>query len=91
MRARVDDNQEEIVAAYRKIGCSVVSMAAQGDGFPDLVVGYRQRNFLIEIKDGNKKPSKRLLTPDQVIFHATWCGQVSIVENVQEALEVVTK
>jgi hypothetical protein len=89
--AKIDDNQVEIVAALRKIGCSVVSLAAVGSGCPDLLIGYRAMNFLVEVKDGNKSPSRRQLTEDQKVFHREWNGQIRVVESVEEAVKLVTE
>lgn len=92
MRAkRIDENQPEIVAALRRIGCSVAITSSAGDGFPDIVVGLQGKNFMLEIKDGNKSPSEQKLTPDQKEFHDAWRGQISIVKTIDEALEIVTK
>lgn len=87
--AKVDDNQGEIVAALRRAGCSVQSLAGVGRGFPDLAVGFRGKNFFLEIKDGSKPPSQRRLTPDEESFHTSWRGHVTIVENIEDALKVV--
>ena len=38
--AKIDDNQAVIVKALRKAGCEVMSLAAIGNGCPDLLV-YR--------------------------------------------------
>lgn len=89
--AAVDANQSEIVDFLRRIGCSVAVMSSVGKGFPDLCVGYRGKNFLLEAKDGEKVASKQKLTPDQVKFHAEWNGQICVVKNVDEALEAVQK
>jgi hypothetical protein len=59
--AKVDANQTEIVQALRQIGAVVQSLAAVGNGCPDLLVGYRNRLFLLELKDGNKPPSAQKL------------------------------
>ena len=61
-RAKLDVNHLEIVATLRKCGASVVSLASLGDGVPDLLVGYRGKTALVEIKDGDKPPSQRELT-----------------------------
>lgn len=87
--AKIDDNQRDIVSALRQAGCSVQSLAGVGKGCPDLVVGFRDRNFLIEIKDGSKSPSKRKLTQDEQNFHSMWKGHLAVVENVDEALRAV--
>lgn len=87
--ARVDDNQHEIVAALRAAGCSVTSLAAVGKGCPDIVVGVGGVNYLLEIKDGRKAPSKRRLTQAEEAWHISWRGRVSIVNSVEEALTAV--
>lgn len=89
--ASTDANQPEIVAALRRIGCSVQILSAVGQGCPDLLVGCRGINLLIECKDGSKPPSKRKLTPDQVSWHSAWRGKVCVVENIEQAIQVVTK
>jgi len=84
--ARTDENQEQIVKALRAVGASVQSLAAVGHGVPDLLVGYQGKNILIEIKDGNKTPSKRKLTDDQMKWHESWNGgAVAVVDSVDAA------
>lgn len=87
--ARIDDNQNEIVNALRKAGATVSISSAVGCGYPDLTVGFRGLNYLIEVKDGKKVASKQRLTPDQVTWHDRWRGQVAIVKNIDEALNVI--
>jgi hypothetical protein len=43
------------------------------------------------VKDGSKPPSARKLTEDQVKWHAEWRGQVAVVENVEQAIEAITR
>jgi Holliday junction resolvase len=87
--ARVDDNHKEISAALRKIGCSVLSLASIGSGCPDLLVGWRGRNMLLEVKDGSKSPSRRELTEDERRFMVEWNGSALVVYTVDDALSVV--
>lgn len=88
--AKVDANQPEIVAALRKLGCSVKPCHTVGEGFPDLACGYRGQTYLVEIKDGAKPPSARRLTPDQVKFHDEWRGgRPVILETQQQAVDWV--
>lgn len=88
--AKVDENQAEIVAALRQIGCSVSLLHSVGGGVPDALVGFRGETFLIEIKDGNKPPSARKKTDAQVIWHDAWRGKpVAVVCNIREALEAI--
>lgn len=87
--AKIDANQPEIVEGLRKAGATVTPTHAAGEGFPDLAVGYRGSNYLLEVKDGSKPPSKRKLTPDQVEWHDKWRGQVCVVNNLDEALDAL--
>lgn len=87
--AKIDANQPEIVAALRSIGAHVTSLAAVGNGCPDLLVSHRNRWFLIEIKDPSKPPSARTLTPDQVEWHTAARGPVSVVLTVEDAVNIV--
>jgi hypothetical protein len=84
--ARVDTNHAVIVGALRACGATVQSLAQVGGGCPDILVGYRGRNLLLEIKDGSKPPSARKLTADQVPWHAEWRGAVRVVDNVDSAI-----
>lgn len=88
--ARVDANQGEIVKALRKIGASVQPLHMVGEGCPDALVGYRGKNYVMEIKDGTRKPSEQRLTPDESNWHVGWMGQVHVVKSIDDALRVVT-
>lgn len=88
--AKVDGNQRAVVDALRAAGCTVVSMAALGDGAPDLLVGYQGNTVLLEVKDGAQRPSARKLTPLQEKWHAGWRGRpVLVVNSADEALAVI--
>ncbi len=87
--ARIDANQPEIVQALRDVGGSVAITSMVGNGFPDIVVGYRGQNYLIEIKDGAKPPSKRKLTHDEQEWHDLWRGTVHIANSIDEALAII--
>jgi Holliday junction resolvase len=85
--AKTDRNQTEIVEALRKVGASVQSLAAVGDGCPDLLCGFMGATYLLEVKDGLKPPSARVLTEDQVRWHAGWRGgPCVVVKSLNEAL-----
>lgn len=86
---RIDANQKKIVEGLRARGALVVSLSAMGKGVPDLLVMFRKRLYLLECKDGNKRPSERALTPDQKKFHALWSEVTSTVTSLEEALSAV--
>lgn len=87
--ARIDGNQRAIVEALRARGCSVLSLATLGRGCPDILVGFRGANVLLEIKNPSKDKRSHNLTPDELAFHRTWRGRVVVVESVAEALAAV--
>jgi len=89
--AKVDENQRNIVAALRAIGCSVAVTSAVGSGFPDLVVGDWGKTYLMEVKRGDKPPSRRVLTQDQIDFHASWHGQICVICTVAEAISFISR
>ena len=90
MIKRTDRNHAEIINALRKIpNLSVFSTHEVGKGFPDIVIGYKGVNYLIEIKDGNKPPSARKLTDAELQFHSNWRGQIKIVNNLNEVLNLL--
>ena len=92
MRAcRVDANHAEVVKALRAIGASVADTSRAGSGFPDIVAGFRGRNWLIEVKDGKKPPSARKLTGDQVEFKAAWRGHWIVVLSADEAVREISR
>lgn len=84
MLKRNDPNHAEIVTVLRSVGCTVVDLGAVGNGVPDLIVGYRGRNYLIEIKAPDDA-----LRENQRAWHASWRGQVAVARTTDEALRVV--
>jgi hypothetical protein len=87
--ARVDGNQSEIVAALRAVGASVTPTHAIGGGFPDLVVGFRKRSILFEVKDPAQPPSKRRLTDDEAIWFGNWRGEAHVIETAEQAIAIL--
>jgi hypothetical protein len=89
---RIDDNQHSIVAALRAHGAFVQSLANIGMGCPDLLVGWRGRWLLVEVKDGSRTPSGRRLTPAEAKWHDVAGShrlRVHVVTSVDEAIEVL--
>lgn len=84
-RARTDENQRQIVGALRRMGASVLHLHQLGHGAPDIVIGYRGINLLVEIKHQRGK-----LTEDEQTFADTWRGNVAIVRDVDEAIKLLS-
>ena len=82
--SRADTNQPEIVATLRGMGCTVQHLHAVGQGVPDLLVGVRGVNLLVEVKyeDGQ-------LNAVQTAWHDAWRGQAIIVRTSEHAAELV--
>jgi len=87
--AKVDANQTAVVSALRAAGASVQSLASVGKGVPDLLIGFRGVNLLMEVKDGNKAKSAQKLTEDQLRWHGLWLGPISIVDGPEAALRAL--
>lgn len=83
--ARTDDNQHELVEALKKIGAKCYFI-----GKPvDLLVGFRGRNLLLEVKRPDKRGQASAITKAQKDFIETWPGDVSIVYSIEEAVSAV--
>lgn len=75
--AKVDANQASIVEDLRLVpGCTVLSLAPLGSGKPDILVGYRGANLLVEIKNPDRHRSEHRETEQrQQDFRNKWTGQ----------------
>lgn len=80
--AKRDSNEAEIVAVLKAAGASVVQLSQEG--VTDLLVGFNETNFLLEVKTGTGK-----LTAAQIDFFETWNGQKAIVRTPDEALRII--
>ena len=88
-RKKIDANQKSIVTTLRSIGALVHSTASIGNGFPDIVVGFRGKVYLFEIKDGTKPVSAQALTEHERKFHQLWNGYVHIVDSADSVLRIL--
>lgn len=83
--AKVDANQAEIVDALRQVGASVYPTFRVGHGFPDIVCGFGNQTFFLEVKTEQGK-----LTPDEAEFIDDWRGRpVAIVRTPEDALRAI--
>ena len=88
-KARVDANQKEIVQELRKRGISVLHTHQLGRGAPDIIVGYMNSNYLIELKDGNKSKSQQRLTKDELEFSLKWRGNYAVCNSLEQILLLI--
>lgn len=84
--AHVDSTQPAIVLALKAVGASVLRITSpDGEGCWDLLVGYRRRDFKLEVK-GPKTP----VSPGQLELHARWRGAPThVVRTPLQALQVI--
>ena len=94
IRARVDRNQPEIVAALRNAGAVVHCTHQLGGGFPDLFCNFRGRIFGFEVKDPMQPPSARKLTDGEQAWITNWnqSGQtVFVIETAEAAINIMVE
>lgn len=89
--AKVDANQSIVIGAFRRLGCTVQPLHMVGMGCPDALVGFKGRNYMVEIKDGEKVPSARKLTEPEAEWHRDWRGHVCIVESLDDVERLVAE
>ena len=85
--AKVDDSQQGCVAVARGIGAFVFLTHQVGKGFPDAVIGYRGKLYLVEFKTDKAK-----LEEDQVQFAQKMDAvgiTVHVIRNPNEMLALL--
>lgn len=84
---RADMNQKEIVSALEKMGASVLDCHNHGHGMPDLIVGFRGKNHLVEIKNPANAYGRKGLNENQKQFAENWRGdKVHILRTIDDAI-----
>lgn len=91
MRAKkVDGNQKRLVEQLRQIpGVSVLHLHQVGKGCPDVAVGFKNKTFLVEIKNDKLKSYEKGLTGDQEKFISKWTGHVAVAETLEDVLKII--
>lgn len=88
--ARVDESQPKIVRALRAVGAMVVSLAGVGGDVPDLLVGFRGRTYLFEVKAPGREMHHRQRVRRQAEWRARWPGgPVNAIATPEEALRII--
>lgn len=85
---RVDDNQLEIVRELEQI--PGVTVLVIGDPV-DLLIGYKKKNYLVEIKRLDKVNRESATTEKQKKFFREWTGQARIAATTEEIITLITK
>ena len=83
---RVDLNHTEIVKTLRSLGAGVVDMSRVGQGFPDLLIHFQNKNVLVEVKSGESKK----FTQAQLKFISNWQGPAIVrINDVEGAVRLM--
>jgi hypothetical protein len=89
--SRKDANHNEIKKALEKVGAYVIDTHQLKNAF-DMIVNFRGKSYIVEIKDGKKSPSARKLSEGEQIC-ADKLNNVGvkyhIVESVDEAMQLI--
>ena len=84
-KKRVDENQKTIVHTFIALGASVLNLSTVGRGCPDLLIGYRGKSVLVEVK-----APKGTFTDPQIKFMQEWRGgAVSRIDSVDAAIRLI--
>ena len=88
--SRKDDNHKEIVEALTKAGAYVLDMSHVGRGFPDLIVGFQSKTFLMEIKNPKTSYGRKGLNTNQLKWKESWTGgSYFVVDSIESGLSAI--
>jgi hypothetical protein len=76
---KTDGNQQEIMTEFRRLGATVQTLHTVGRGVPDLLVGYKGLNLLVEVKS-----ERGVFTPEQVKWFEKWQGTVYTIWTISD-------
>ena len=93
-KAATDNNQTEIVKAFRDAGAFVKDVHQLKNAF-DILVAWRGELLAVEIKDGTLPPSHRKLSDgerhfhEELAFHGVKVHIVTSIEDVYKVLNLL--
>ena len=83
---KVDLNHTDVVKTLRSLGATVFDASKVGKGFPDLVVGYKNKTILVEIKSSENKK----FTTAQLKFMSEWKGSSVVrINDIDGAIRLI--
>jgi len=83
---KTDKNQQEIIDVLRRIGYTVISLHAVGNGCPDILAGKKGINYLFEVKSEGGQ-----LNENEIDHFKTWRGQSHVIYSAEQAIEIVER
>lgn len=82
---RTDKDHVQVSKWFRDLGASVRDTHTIGNGFPDIVVGYKMFNVLVEIKTPKGK-----LNEKEEKFHKEWKGLAYVVRSKRDVRRLIS-
>jgi hypothetical protein len=83
---RVDENHNLIKHTFIALGASVLDLSRVGQGCPDMLIGYKGKCAMVEIKSSNKAQ----FTEPQLKFIKNWRGSsISRIDSVDGAIRLI--
>lgn len=74
------------MAAFERLGCSVVDLSRVGAGVPDLLCSIHKFSALVELKTETGK-----LNPLQVRFHRESKATIYVARTLDDVIDIVAK
>jgi hypothetical protein len=87
--ARKDKNQNAIAEALESAGAAVTDLSRAGGGVTDLLVSFRRKWYVLEVKNPDAPKSDRELTPAQKNWHLAQRAHVHVVMTPDQALSAI--
>lgn len=81
---RKDSNHTELERQIRALGATTLDLSGVGRSAPDLLVGWRGHNILLEIKTESGR-----LSPGQIRWHREWRGNVHVIRTFEDVLRML--
>lgn len=86
--SRTDENQPEIVSAFRKLGYTVACLHAVGEGIFDLLIAKHGLVMSVEVKDGRRDLSARQFTTKQRKWNFSWQGMRCVAKCLDDVMAI---
>lgn len=86
-KVRKDNNHGEIIEFCKSVGCLVADLSPLGNGCPDVLLSFRGKIFLVEIKNPRTSYGRRGLNKNQKKFAECW--PVNVVRTTADVVDLL--
>lgn len=89
-RASKDDNHDTVALAFQRVGAAVIHTHMFGQGFPDMLVCFRGRVYMIEVKNPQSVYGRKGLNElQQRLRNEGW--PLCVVRTEDDAMQLILK